>query len=149
MIEVFEIGLKIPKTEFFHINPNKSFCLGSPFRLKMLLSNDSSLNNFVEKCLIPYLYAISLKLKYNINLVFGELAHGNAGLYDDYKDILGLETDKQVQKAFDLLSMKKRVSNKKKCPCGCEQRLGKCFFRFKIHNIRKQIPTSWFKKNKL
>ena len=147
MIEVYEMNSRIPKIDTFHINPNSSFCLGSPFKLKMLLSNDISLNNFIKKCLIPYLYAISLKLNHNMNLVFGELEHGNDGLYQDYQEILGLKNKEEVKLTFILLAKKKRVANKKQCPCGCNQRLGKCDFRFKLYRIRKVISQSWFKNN--
>lgn len=147
MIEVEELNSKIPKLSTFHINPDSSFCLGSPFKLKILLSKDISLNNFIKRCLIPYLYAISLKLNKNIDLIFGELAHGNDGLYQDYQEILGLNNKEDVKRAFILLSIKKRVANKKTCACGCNKRLGKCDFRFKLYSIRKIISQSWFKHN--
>ena len=148
MIEVRELRSKIPKTGEYHVNPDNTFCLGSPLRLRMLVSGNNTLSHFIEKCLVPYLYAISLKLlNYRTDLLFGELAHGDEGQYDEYRELFGLESQKQIDDAFLALSKRKRVANKMKCPCGCNKRIGKCNFRFRLHEIRKLIPRKWVSEN--
>lgn len=137
---------KIPKNGDFHVNPDGSLCLGSPLRLLSLVNSNSNLVAFAEKCLIPYFYAVSIKLKYGDDFMFGELDHGNAGALDDYSLLLGLEEDSQIIQAFQLMGLKKRVGNKKTCPCGCGKRLGRCSFHVIVNTYRKMAPRSWFRK---
>lgn len=149
MIKVFELSSKIPKKSENHVNYDGSFCLGSPLKLRMIINNNNNLNNFISKCLIPYLYTITLKLKYNQTLIFGELKHGEDGILDDYMEIFKLNKKDQVKLVWDLLARKKRAANKKNCPCGCNKRLGECSYRFHIYKIKKEISASWIKENNL
>jgi len=60
--DIEEIGGRIPRTQSWHVfSTNGLLCLGSPIRLKMLLVSDPSLTGFFTNCVIPYLYAVSLK----------------------------------------------------------------------------------------
>ena len=136
---VKEIGGRIPRNSDFHINYDDTICLGSPLSLAIYLSNKSSLVDFAFEVIIPYLYAVTLKLKYDRDFIFGELAHGAKGLYQDYSGIFGLIDNSQILQAFECLIVKKRLANKKQCPCGCGNRLGRCTYRFKINNLRKTL----------
>lgn len=142
---VVEIGNRIPRDGKHHINPDDSLCLGSPLRLLEIISRRATLIGFVEDCLIPYLYAISIKMKFGDDFIFGELAHGVEGIIDDYLDLFNLETREQLIGAFKLIRMKRRHANKQKCPCGCGNLLGKCKLNLKIIRYREIIPKSWFK----
>ena len=144
-----EIGGKIPRNGNYHVNPDGSLCLGSPLRLLLKINNSSDLSTFIDKCLVPYLYAISYKLKYGGNWIFGELAHGEEGIIDDYSNIFGLKERSQVVQALNMLGVKKRIANKNPCPCGCGKKLGNCSFHNKLNKYRELAPTSWFKKQKL
>jgi len=148
---VEEIGDKIPKTESFHINSseyNYSLCLGSPLRLLELLNKNPTLNGFIQYCLIPYLYGVSLKMKYGENLVFGELAHGNQGIFDEYEEFFNIKEEESLKQVIKMLSLKKRIANKKTCPCGCKKRLGKCNnkLNIKINKFRYFSSRSWYDK---
>jgi hypothetical protein len=148
---VKEIGRKIPgpghpDQKKYHVNDDGSFCLGSPLRLKMAIVDNSTLPCFADRCLVPYLYAVSRKLKHGGDLPFGELEHGPEGLISDYADLLGLDNRSSVIEAFKLLGMRKRLANKRSCPCGCKNRLGSCKFHFKLLNIRKIAHRSWFRE---
>ncbi len=44
------------------------------------------------------------------------------------------------------LSLRKRHSNKKKCPCDCGNRVGKCNFRYKLEKIKTVAKRKWFRK---
>lgn len=147
---VIETGGKIPRREVFHINESdKSLCLGSPLRLLGILNKYPTLSGFAEKCLEPYLYAVSCKLQNNEDFAFGELAHGEQGIMEDYSQLLGLKDDDQVCQAIHLLGLKKRIANKQLCPCGCGNRLGVCRFHFKMNEFRKMAAPSWFRRNAL
>jgi len=148
---VEEIGDKIPKTEEYHINPREykySLCLGSPLRLLELLNKNPTLEGFVQYCLIPYLYGISLKIQYGENLVFGELAHGNKGIFDEYQVFFNIKEEDSLKQVIKMLSLKKRIANKKTCPCGCKKRLGKCSnkLNIKINKFRYCSSRAWYSR---
>ncbi len=123
---VHETQGRIPKN--FHKLAKNALCLGSPFRLWTLLKRNSSLANFIERVVVPYLYAYSLH-EVGEAMPFGELRHGVPGLADDLGDMLGA-SDTETSKAYlHALSQKKRIANKRPCPCGSGMRLGRCHNR--------------------
>lgn len=144
---VIELEEKIPRNGNHHINPDRTLCLGSPLKLLALMRKKETLEGFIEYCLVPFLYAISLKRQYEIDFIFGELAHGNDGIVDEYSSIFNVSTKEEVENISIMLTLKKRVANKHPCPCGCGTRLGKCSLRFKINEYRKLAPRSWYSKN--
>lgn len=147
--KVKEVDGKIPRDGNFHVNPDGTLCLGSPLKLLKKVRSSPSLNGFVDTCLVPYLYAVSYKLAHGGDFVFGELPHGNQGIVDDYIVMLGLKERHQITWAIQLLGLKKRVANKRPCPCGCGKRLGVCPFHHKLNEFRKMAPPSWFKAHAL
>jgi hypothetical protein len=144
--QVTETGGRIPRTGTYHVNGGDgTLCLGSPFRLLLELSREPTLTGFASHCLVPYLYAISDKLRSPGPLAFDELAHGAAGILNDCVDLFNLRTQEQARSALKLLGVKKRLANKHPCPCGCGRRLGKCRFHFKLNALRKLASRSWFR----
>jgi hypothetical protein len=146
---VKEVGGKIPRTENFHVNSDGSLCLGSPLRLLKEIHSSPNLSGFASKCLVRYLYAVSYKLNNGGGFVLGELSHGDQGIVEDYSQMLGLTDYNQIVQATRLLSLKKRIANKRPCPCGCGKRLGACSFGQKLNNFRKMASLSWFKAHAL
>lgn len=142
---VKEIGNKIPRKGEYHVNSDGSLCLGSRLRLLWEISKKPSLSAFAESFLVPYLYVISHKIKYGGDLLFGELEHGPPGELKDFADLVGLKSPEQAKYVLQLLGMKKRLANKKPCPCGCGVRLGKCKFNDKIREFRGLAYRSWFR----
>ena len=63
--------------------------------------------------------------------------------------MLGLKERHQITHAIQLLGIKKRIANKRSCPCGCGKRLGACPFHHKLNEFRKMAPVSWFKAHAL
>jgi len=143
--QIREVRNKIPRDGNHHINPDDTLCLGSPIRILKLMNGEANLTRFSERCLVPFLAVISLKLKKGGGFLFGELAHGTKGLIDDYCELFGVNTKEQVITVLNLLGMKRRVANKKSCPCQCGQRLGKCSFRKKIKQYYSLAPRAWFR----
>ncbi|UJS26536.1 DUF4391 domain-containing protein [Thiothrix winogradskyi] len=142
---VEEIGGQIPRNGDFHINEDGSFCLGSTLRLQLALRESADFNTFSEKFLIPFLYALSVKQQYGIDFIFGQLPHGSEGELLDYRDILGVNTYEQVVKALELLALRKRVANKRQCPCLCGHLLGKCRFHLTLNGLRKTLSRQQFR----
>lgn len=142
---VHELGNRIPRNGLYHANADGSLCLGSRLRVLSKLSKSPTLLGFADRCMIPYLFAVSHKLKHGGALPFGELAHGSAGELADYADLLGLKTAEQAKTAIQYLSMKEREANKLPCPCGCGHRLGKCRFNGRMREFRQLAARSWFR----
>lgn len=143
---VIEAG-KIPRNGEFHVNPDGTLCMGSPLRLLQILSEKPTLPGFAESCLVPYLYAVSYKLKHGGGFIFSELKHGTPGIIEDYQNLFGLQNKEQVIQALELLGKKQRSANKGLCPCGCGNRLGKCQFRFKLKKYKNIAKRSWFREH--
>ena len=145
--QVVELQKKIPRNDKFHVNDDGTLCLGSPLRLLLKLSQRPSLSGFATHCLVPYLYAVSHKLRFGGAFIFNELKHGTEGVIQDYLDLFGLESPEQVRRVLMLLGMKKRQANKATCPCECGRRLGRCRFNRKLHQFRKRGDRTWFREN--
>lgn len=143
---VQEVDGKIPRDQNHHINPDDTLCLGSPLRLLKKLSKNPTMNVFAEECLVPYLYAVSYKIQHGGSFIFGELAHGQKGIIDDYIRLFGLGTREQVMYALRLLGLNKRLANKQPCPCHCGKRLGACDFRKVLDQYRQIAPSSYYKE---
>ena len=142
---VYETQGRIPRNGTYHVNPDGSLCLGSRLRMLWKLARAPTLEGFAEKCLVPYLFAISHKLIHGGDLPFGELAHGSRGELMDYVKLFCLDTIEQTRMAFRYLGMKKRRANKLTCACGCGQRLGRCRFNAKLKKFRRLAERSWFR----
>ncbi|MDK9873078.1 hypothetical protein ACP3TN_15240 [Staphylococcus sp. IPLA37011] len=141
---VMEKGGKIPRSEEFHINYDNTLCVATPLRASLDLSTKPNLSAYADKYLVPYLYAVSYKLHFGGDFVFGELEHGRNGIIKDYMDLLEIKDPYKILPSLKLLSNKKRVANKMECACGCSKRLGVCNFRLKINELRSKAPRSYF-----
>src|SRR5699024_10035666 len=129
---VYEISKKIERISDNHINNDGSLCLGSPIRLKMVIKRSRRLAYFFEKCILPYLYAVTLKIEKGQPFVFGGLAHGDVGLIGDFQDLFHLSGYNKVHDMLLILSTNKKEANRLFCPCGCERRLSSCEYFKKV-----------------
>jgi len=143
--KVVEIDGRIPRIGDFHIYSDGTLCLGSPISVLLKLSKSPTLVGFAENCLVPYLFAISRKLKSGGPLPFGELDHGSKGMLADYAQLFRLKRPEQARDALLLLGMKKRRANKLPCPCGCGVRLGRCKFNARLRAFRVLASRKWFR----
>lgn len=132
----------IPRHPDYHVNADGSLCLGAPLLILKHIRADNSLVSFADHIITPHLYAATLK-KLGIceGMVFGELAHGDRGLYDEYKELFGVQTDAQVEQILELLRTENLDFKQTLCPCGCGKKLSCCRFRQVIMQWRK-ITTS-------
>lgn len=146
---VTEIGGRIPRDGHHHVNPDETLCLGSPLRLLLKLSKQPTLSGFTDGCIVPYLYAVTHKLRFGGGFVFDELDHGARGVLRDYMVLFGLEKPQQARAAWLLLGMKERHANKRPCPCGCGKRLGRCKFNRRLQRFRALASRTWFRAHAL
>ncbi|HIG73787.1 MAG TPA: hypothetical protein EYQ24_04175 [Bacteroidetes bacterium] len=146
LLTTFELGSRIPRDPDHHVLSDGSLCLGSPFRLLLIAREARTLTAFARQGIVPYLYAASYRERTGGPYPFGELAHGAEGLLDDYAQLFGLTTHRQALAALALLATKRRLANKKPCPCGCAQRLGVCRFNETIRSLRGEFGRTRFKR---
>jgi hypothetical protein len=142
---VIETDRRVPRNGDYHVNGDGTLCLGSPLRLLLKVSKAPTLCGFAEKCLVPYLFAVSHKLENGGPMLFDELAHGAPGELQDYVDLFALKRPEQARRALEMLAMKKRRANRLLCPCGCGKRLGRCRFNFKLREFRNLASRTWFR----
>jgi hypothetical protein len=138
---VFETRGRIP-LQYHHLQ-DASLCLGSETRLRFMLSGGLSIVAFVERCVIPYLYRYS-HLKTYGEAPFGDLAHGVDGIKEDLRLLIGHGPELDVLAFVRLLGMRKRLANKKRCPCGSGDRVGQCHNR-SLNLLRQRLGRQWFR----
>jgi len=146
---VRELGERIPRKADNHLNRAGELCLGSPLRLLVLLAEAPTLLGFAEKCIIPYLFATSRRLTDGGELAFGELEHGPDSILQDYASLFGVDSAMKALGVLHILSMKKRMGNKRRCPCGCGRRLTTCKLHKRVVKMRALASRSRFKAEML
>lgn len=148
--EIFETDGRVARIDSSHINPTAagphtgSLCLGSYLRLRIKTGRPATLVSFAKNCIVPYLFAMSLREQGKPAFIFGELAHGDPGLLQDYEQILNVRGLARVVHALRLAAMRRRIANRQRCPCGCGKRLGKCGVHHHVNALRKAAPRSYF-----
>ena len=136
----------LPRNQEYHTYSDGSFCLGSELKIKSLLRDDCSFTAFFENIVDRFLYAVTHRIEFGI-FPYGELAHGEQGLIDDYGEMFGLSGKLSVLRALRALGKRKREANKLPCPCGCGWRLGRCNYRFLLNNFRNIERRRWFREH--
>jgi len=144
--KVLDEGRYFPRNQEYHTYSDGSFCLGSELKIKSLLLSDHSFTAFFEYIVDRFLYAITHRIEFG-NFPFGELAHGEQGLVDDYGEMFGLSEKLSVLRALRALGKRKREANKLPCPCGCGRRLGRCNYRFLLNEFRNIERRRWFRQH--
>lgn len=143
--EVFEEGQRIPPDVDHHVNKGGALCLGSPWSVRRTLGDPPNLVRFVEQSVVPFLYAATWREQGRPGYPFSELAHGGAGLLDDYEFILSVKGSEAVVRALDALTRRRLESNKRPCPCGCHRRLGRCNYRLNLDRLRIGMTRPLFR----
>jgi hypothetical protein len=138
---VRESGGRIPPS--FHKLHDGSLCLGSPTRLRLILTESRSIARFVERCVVPYLYSYSYFEKHD-SMPFGELKHGEEGIRQDLAALYGTNPENAIRDFVRLTAMRKRLANKHRCPCGSRRRLGRCHHR-RVNALRSRLGRPWFR----
>ena len=142
---VVDEGRYFPRSQEYHLYSDGSFCLGSELKIKHILKADHAIKTFFDNVVDPFLYSVSHRIEYG-DYPFGELAHGEQGLIDDYAEMFGLKDKASILLAFKALGKRKREANKLPCPCGCGLRLGRCDYRFKLNEFRNIERRRWFRE---
>lgn len=124
--------ISIPKTygmnnsvsQFFHTNPDGSFCLAAPYEMEKLFRKEPTLLFFVDNLLIPFLYAYQFKKIYH-KLPYGERAHGARGIWESYRQILQLDSINSIIRFLEYVQ-KHQYRGHQTCPCDSGKRIRNC-----------------------
>jgi hypothetical protein len=138
--QVWETAQRIPAS--FHKLQNGSLCLGAETRLRLMVARSPSIKYFVDAAVVPYLYGHSYFQKFG-KMPFGELSHGRKGIIEDLADLFGTAPGTVVQ-FVTAASLRKRVANKLRCPCGKPQRVGRCHHN-RVNALRQRLGRAWFR----
>lgn len=137
--DIYEVEILIPKdfpdgipvardlsgkTDGFHTNHDGSLCLGAPLAVRIAFNKVKTLVGFVDNCLIHFLYACSYKSQYG-ELPFGDLPHGNAGIYQYYQDFFELTDESAIMGLLRIL-VDADYRGHLDCPCGSGVRTRDC-----------------------
>ena len=125
------------KWDHFLNTKRTRLCLGSPLRIRQLLAEDPSLLGFVKKAVLPYFANYEARIR-GESLPYGELDHSLDAVKGDYMGILFLHEIESVIPMLKILSMKRRVGNKRECPCGSGRTLGRCHAP-RLGELRKSL----------
>jgi hypothetical protein len=133
----------LPRSIDNHVYSDGAFCLGSELVLKYKIQHDPTVGTFLYECVEPFLYSVFHFVRQG-TFPYGELAHGVPGLIADYEEFFGVRGKENVLIALSLLTQRKRVANKRWCPCMCGRRLGRCALHIKLNRMRKMASRSWY-----
>lgn len=139
---VYETAGRIPRT--FHRLEDYALCLGSGVALRLAMGSAPTLVGFLDRVVVPYLYGF-LHFEATGCMPLGELAHGVAGLEDDVRHLFNLPPNTDALGVLMLAGQRRRIANKRSCPCGSRRRLGRCHGH-RINVLRSHLTRSWFKR---
>lgn len=138
---VEERGGRIPKE--FHLNPDKSLCLGAPLELKIIFSKNPILLGFFENCVAPYFYSFCIWSKTGI-MPLGELSHGEKGIYESYSNIFNIKDRIACLKFLKVLAFD-NYRGHLQCPCNSGKKLRMCHGAQLLCLGKHQTPKEFFK----
>jgi hypothetical protein len=137
----FETAGRIPRS--YHKLAGNAFCLSSPLRLAIAVRGTPDLCAFFERFVIPYLYRYAHLQKFGAE-PWPDLPHAEAGLLKDYINLFGAPSPQHAIAFLERLGERKRVGNKRPCPCGSGRRVGRCHHR-QFEELRRVRPRGWYR----
>jgi hypothetical protein len=136
-----ETGGRIPCNPDFHVNDDGTMCLGAPFEIRRKHKQDLSLRAFINRLLIPFLYAFSFQEKHG-HMPFGELSHGRKGVVEYYREFFWTDSDLSVLELLKII-VEDNYRGHISCPCESGKRLRNCHGP-QIREIKEQQSREQF-----
>lgn len=138
---VFETAGRIPTS--YHKLVGNAFCLSSRLRLAIAVHRTPDLCTFFGRFVIPYLYRYAHLEKFGTE-PWPDLPHEEAGLLKDYTKLFAAPSPEHTISFLDRLGERKRVANKRPCPCGSGRRVGRCH-HLQFEKLRWVRPRGWYR----
>lgn len=127
----------------YHKLSGNNLCLGTPTEQRLQLAESPTLPAFITRLVVPYLYGYSY-FELHERMPFGELTHGDQGIRDHLGELYRAPPIEGVEEFLSLTALKKRVANKRPCPCLSGLRLGRCHNRV-VNSLRSRLGRTWFR----
>jgi hypothetical protein len=98
---------------------------------------------FFERFVIPHLYRYAHLERFGTE-PWPDLPHEEAGLLKDYIKLFGAPSPEHTIAFLERLGERKRVANKRPCPCGSDRRVGRCH-HLQFDKLRRVRPRGWYR----
>lgn len=139
---VFETGAKIASG--FHTMSDRSLCLGSPLSIARAIRVEPTVAGVIQRLVAPYLYGHACA-KLGLQLPFGELDHGAAGLAEELREELHVSDVGAVRVFLALAGRRRRVANQDRCYCGSRKLLRACHAHV-VNGFRAEFGMPWIRR---
>ncbi len=123
-----------------HILSDGQACLEVGPEIRRRWPKGSSITDFIEKLVNPFLAWQVYYDAFGKPPAWGERAHGITGIIDYYAELLGIDEDSNVLGFMELLSRKNQPKGHEPCPCGSCLKLRDCH-REELNRAREK--TFW------
>lgn len=149
---VREVKKRIPLS-YGHIYRDGELCLAPDEEVRLKLGNKFTLNEWLDKYVIPYFFGFSYYEKYNV-MPFGERSHGNLGIKEFYKEFFDLTSVEQVMDFINAIGSTKGYMYRGhiECPCGSGKKARNChkdiLIKCQQEDVREIINSSLRKLNR-
>jgi hypothetical protein len=135
---LIEVGGKIENHIDWHISHDGNCCLGTNAKIYRELGDNVTLENWFNKFAYPFLANHHYKIETG-DYANGEFKHGNAGVFDDYKELFNLPDYKSVINYLKYVLGIKKLSLNQPCFCGSNKKFKRCFILNKQEHF-KAVP---------
>lgn len=144
---VTELSEKIPRHEDYHCSENGILCLAVPTEMRILTQKDTSLPFFINRFIIPFLYANSYRMKYG-KYPWSTLPHRWDGVLEYFMDFFNLKDKQQTLKFLKNLykNNRKNLKKHKYCPCGSGRKFYECHKK-EYEKLRNYCTHKLFKQD--
>ena len=121
-----------------HIMTDGRACLGVQADISMRWVLGSTIINFVDNFVAPFLSWQAYYDAHKKAPPWGERSHYSQGILEFYAELLGRSIDASVVDFMRLLARKNRPKGHEPCPCNSGKRLRNCH-RCLLYEIRKRV----------
>jgi len=126
-----------------HINvDDKTFCMGTPIRLKMSFSENPTLLFFVKKIVVPFLYS-AFHWRETGRMPFADSDHGPLGILQEYCLLFNVYDPEIVLDFLEIL-IKSEIYFDRLCPCGSRKPFQSCHSALIQEISRHQNSKAFF-----
>jgi len=121
-----------------HIMSDGRACLGVQADISMRWSPSSTIVDFLESFVAPFLAWQAYYDVYHKPPPWGERSHFAQGILESYAELLGRQADSSVVSFMSLLARKNRPKGHEPCPCNSGKRLRNCH-RDLVYDARQRV----------
>lgn len=133
---VREVGGRIPWKKEFHVDPDGKACVLLPDERWRCFPEGAPFRQFLDGPVLHFFLGQSL-VALGEEWPFGEWAHGKKGIDEYYRELLGTDDPRTVDRVLYVLA-KLNLKGHWDCPCGRGRKIGRCC-QSRIADLRRKI----------